>query len=125
MHYVWQALFTLFLLYHELLSDHELFSVRELRDACTLATLWFSPIFTNYNQFSSIFTIFFHQFHQYYGLVSMDLKRIFQKYVYVLVLKQIAILTKYHQFSPICAPILPMLWLHIERLEETIPETYY
>ena len=33
---MWQALLTLFLLYHELFSDHELFTNRELRDTCTI-----------------------------------------------------------------------------------------
>ena len=36
MHYVWQALLALFLLYHELFSDRELFTNHELRDARTL-----------------------------------------------------------------------------------------
>ena len=42
-HYMWRATLTLFLLYRELVSDHELvydrelFNVHELRDARTLA----------------------------------------------------------------------------------------
>ena len=45
MHYMWQALLALFLLYpehfsdRELFSDHELFSDRELRDVHTLENL--------------------------------------------------------------------------------------
>ena len=38
MHYVWQALLALFLLYRELFSDRELFTDRELREACTQET---------------------------------------------------------------------------------------
>ena len=35
MHFLWQALLTLFLLYRELFSDRELFTDRELREART------------------------------------------------------------------------------------------
>ena len=37
MHFEWQALLALFLLYHELFSDCELFTDHELGDARTLA----------------------------------------------------------------------------------------
>ena len=37
LHYVWQAMPTLFLLYHELFSDRELFTDHEFHDTCTSA----------------------------------------------------------------------------------------
>ena len=39
MHYVWQALLALFLLYCELFSDHELFTDHELREAQALGNV--------------------------------------------------------------------------------------
>ena len=91
------------------------------KDICMLG-YWsryqFSPIITKNHQFV-------HQFHQWYGLTLIGSTRRFWIYIYVGVLKEIQIITNFHQLSPICSSISPISWYHIDWLERKFQKYIY